>query len=270
MATITWDTARANANVIFTNNDLTAARDDANSANYGLFATDGHSTGKRYFEIYVAGASTGGFFGLSSAGFPSNEEIGRDDQVWGLGHNSGQYTYADNNNYLGQKGQSWGAGDTLMCAVDLDSGEAWLGKNGTWWESGDPAAGTNPLYSSVPIGEAIYPSATMGANSGDMSMEARFALSDLVHGPPSGFSAWELPTYKIAGTVLDAAGNPLSLDVRVYPWDGGNLIGETQSAAGDGSYEVTGLTSNDDVLVVAQPSTGDRPLAHGPVTPVVE
>ena len=35
------------------------------------------------------------------------------------------------------------AGDILMGAVDADAGKFWIGVNGTWMNSGDPAAGSN-------------------------------------------------------------------------------------------------------------------------------
>lgn len=38
------------------------------------------------------------------------------------------------------------AGDRLMFAFDVGAGKLWLGKNGTWFNSGDPAAGTNPQF----------------------------------------------------------------------------------------------------------------------------
>ena len=33
-----------------------------------------------------------------------------------------------------------------MIAVNMDTGKAWFGKNGTWFVSGDPAAGTGATY----------------------------------------------------------------------------------------------------------------------------
>jgi len=37
--------------------------------------------------------------------------------------------------------------DIIMCAFDYDNDKIWFGKNGTWFESGDPSNGTNPLES---------------------------------------------------------------------------------------------------------------------------
>jgi hypothetical protein len=40
--------------------------------------------------------------------------------------------------------------DILMVAVDADNGKVWFGKNGSWWNSGNPASGTTPAYSNLP------------------------------------------------------------------------------------------------------------------------
>ncbi len=44
----------------------------------------------------------------------------------------------------------WVASDILMFAMDLANGKMWIGKNGTWFNSGNPANGTNPQFSSIP------------------------------------------------------------------------------------------------------------------------
>jgi len=38
---------------------------------------------------------------------------------------------------------SYDEGDIVNFAIDFDDGKFWVGKNGTWYNSGDPAAGTN-------------------------------------------------------------------------------------------------------------------------------
>ena len=38
---------------------------------------------------------------------------------------------------------SYASGDIVNFAIDFDNGKFWVGKNGTWYNSGDPAAGTN-------------------------------------------------------------------------------------------------------------------------------
>ena len=36
-----------------------------------------------------------------------------------------------------------------MVAVDMDNNKIWLGENGTWFASGNPATGANPMYSNL-------------------------------------------------------------------------------------------------------------------------
>ena len=45
-----------------------------------------------------------------------------------------------------------------MCALDLDLGYIWFGYDGTWYNSGDPAAGTNPTFTGVtgPVTPIMY------------------------------------------------------------------------------------------------------------------
>jgi hypothetical protein len=55
-------------------------------------------------------------------------------------------------------------GDILMYALDVDSGNMWVGKNGTWNGSGDPGAGTNPDWTGVPIGVSPFAAAYQVTN----------------------------------------------------------------------------------------------------------
>jgi hypothetical protein len=43
------------------------------------------------------------------------------------------------------------AGDRMMFAVDEAAGKFWVGQNGTWFNSGDPAAGTGALFTNAPV-----------------------------------------------------------------------------------------------------------------------
>lgn len=79
-------------------------------------------------------------------------------------------------------------GDVLMFAVDIDAGKAWAGKNDVWWESGDPANGTNPLWEDATIiGNTI--SACVSCRQVGDKRTARFQSAQLDYAPPSGFSA---------------------------------------------------------------------------------
>lgn len=81
----------------------------------------------------------------------------------------------------------------------------------------------------------------------------------------AGTTAQQL--YTLSGTVT-ADGNAAEATVRAYNWNDGAFVAETVSDPGDGTYAITDLGSNADLMVVTLPSSGLRPLAHGPVTPM--
>ena len=40
-------------------------------------------------------------------------------------------------------------GNIGMVAVDMDNGKIYIYKNGTWFASGDPTAGSNAMYTNL-------------------------------------------------------------------------------------------------------------------------
>jgi|SRR5580692_9563081 hypothetical protein len=44
---------------------------------------------------------------------------------------------------------SFTSGDVLMFAIDPANKQGWYGKNGTWYNSGNPATGTNPTFTTI-------------------------------------------------------------------------------------------------------------------------
>jgi hypothetical protein len=107
---------------------------------------------------------------------------------------------------------SCASGDVINFAIDLSGGKFWIGKNGTWYNSGDPAAGTNAT-STFTVGSgnwtflAEYVSA--GDNGNRSSAVLNFGQQPFTLTPPSGFVAlntYNLPTSTIlkGNTVMDA------------------------------------------------------------------
>ena len=78
----------------------------------------------------------------------------------------------------------------IMVAVDLENNKFWIGKDGTWSESGDPAAGTNFQYSSADgMDSSLYnyvPAACAYANTG---VKVNFGQRAFTYTPPTGFNA---------------------------------------------------------------------------------
>ncbi|MGP1666496.1 MAG: SPRY domain-containing protein [Rhodanobacter sp.] len=154
-----------------------------------VIASLARKTGKFYFEVtanVVAGAGTP-TVGLaqvnctdSQAGGGATATTNRNSS-WGL--------LATGSKYYGGTTAAYGsaivAGDVVMVAVDFATGLVWWGKNGTWFASGNPAAGTNSAFASVT--DYVYPAVT---NSAGSKVTANFA-GPFAHTAPSGFLAWD-------------------------------------------------------------------------------
>lgn len=67
-------------------------------------------------------------------------------------------------------------------------GELWMGKNGTWFNSGDPAAGTNPVADSMPTGIDFEPFFQTDNVAGAVQVTLCTLPAHLTHSIPSGFT----------------------------------------------------------------------------------
>ena len=84
--------------------------------------------------------------------------VGTNDGSWGYFMQSNQDNGKSfHNNTLGSVYQTTSANDILQVAVDADAGKIWWGVNGTWVNSGDPANGTNAVYTNLPTDDVLFP-----------------------------------------------------------------------------------------------------------------
>jgi hypothetical protein len=97
------------------------------------------------------------------------------------------------------------AGDVWMIAYDGDTGKCWVGRNGTWFNSGNPAAGTGFIYqfsgdyTMAPVMDHAGANYTAVLNTGQDSSFAGTktaqgntdgnGIGDFYYAPPSGFLA---------------------------------------------------------------------------------
>ena len=169
------------------------------SAN-GRRATVEVSSGKWYWEVLRLDAyGNVGVFDCSNntvtyfAGY-SSSDYGMSMMTLGFYRNGSQTSTSN----------TTGSGDIVQFALDVDAGKLWIGKNGTWFESGDPSAGTNAIYSSNISGRTWSPS--VGQN---YSYTSNFVLnagadptfannktsgqdtsqSEFYYAPPTGFKS---------------------------------------------------------------------------------
>jgi len=131
-------------------------------------------------------------------------------------------------------------GDILMLAFDPATGEVWFGRNGTWFNSGNPATGTNPSgtvstsldwFAVISVGNASELTVNCGADSTFSGTRPAGGnqddngIGDFAYAPPSGYLALctaNLPT----PTIIDGSehfntvlwtGNGSHIDVGFDP-----------------------------------------------------
>jgi len=173
-----------------TNGNLTVT---SNSGAYqNTMGTMGLSSGKFYWETQVVGTnSSADYLGVSSLSeanylITNSNVIGSTASGYSCNINSGE-------KYNNGSGSSYGSalanGDILMCALDLDNGGIYWGKNGTWFNSGNPATQTNPAFTGLSgtylpaFGTYTHP--VLGA----MVYNCNFGQYAFSYAPPSGYKS---------------------------------------------------------------------------------
>ena len=146
----------------------------------------GFPSGKWYFEITLTSTSIQQF-GIGSLSTASITGSPPGDSP----HNSyivltnGQYYH--NGTQAGSGLPTTSSGDVIGIAFDADSRKLWFSKNGTWMASGDPAGGSNPLWT-VSADYAPY-APTVGAGGADATNSfLNGGQRPFAYSAPSGFN----------------------------------------------------------------------------------
>jgi hypothetical protein len=183
----------------------------------GTIAT---TSGKWYFEYTIATSSassaaigiTSNIQGtISAIGGTNYVGIGSYEYVWRA---QGQTI---NNGSFPSYGTAASNGDTIMCAFDVDAGKVWFGRNGTWFNSSNPSAGTSPAFAGfsgtvMPIFGIGTASAGFDANGSINFGQRPFAY------PVSGFKA--LCTANLPAPLVTKPSTVM--DVLLWSGTGGN------------------------------------------------
>jgi len=162
-----------------------------------ICGTQGASTGKYYFEFIVDDSGQDMSVGVtnldqtnlnlhSSSG---GSNIGRNTWSWGL------YMYplnsyirkVHNSTYTDTSATKVSNGDVIGVAYDAGAGKIWASKNGTWMDSGDPAAGTNALFTN--LSGTIAPAVMPPGGGVSTTNTANFGQRDFAYTPPTGFNS---------------------------------------------------------------------------------
>ena len=172
----------------------------------------GMTTGKWYAEFVIN--SEGNPSRIQSGLMSGSASItisylGNGDALsWSILESVGSlYKITNSTTTLYVSGGTLDPGDIHMLAYDADAGKFWYGKNGSWFASGNPAAGTNEMFSGVSVsGQAIF-FASSAYNTSD-SGTWNFGQRPFVYTPPTGFVALNsnnllAPTIKKGNTYFD-------------------------------------------------------------------
>lgn len=142
---------------------------------------------KTYWEVVMTTSGSGNNFAgiglgsLSDVGF-----LGGVAGVIGIRNFDGNLYVNGATNPAGV-GAPYGAiaaGATVMYAYDPATFRLWIGKNGTWFNSGDPAAGTG-YVANVNLGADVFPVHNVNNEQQDIN----FGQRAWAYTPPSGYKA---------------------------------------------------------------------------------
>ncbi len=182
----TWNPNDKGSSITLSNKNNVATKSGSNSdyTNSGIRSTIGKSSGKWYFEyVYTEdGGSNWPVVGVGNLSANMSDHVGSDTNSWGIYAQDG---YKYHNDVGSSYGTSFVQGDIIGVALDMDNGKVWFSKNGTWMNSGDPAAGTNEAFSGLT--GTIY--AFIVVHQPSSIWTANFGATGLTYTPPSGFKS---------------------------------------------------------------------------------
>jgi hypothetical protein len=201
-----------NRGLTLSNGNLNAAYSPA--AWQSAKSTFSMTSGKWYFEATLLETWSNGMLGV----YPTSSALASD----GLINNA--YAYQTDGRIWSNKTvltttSSFSSGDTIMCAIDIDAGKLWFGRNGTWYNSGAPASGTNATYTGL---SGAYSPATSIYNASS-GLATNFGQRAFAYTAPSGFKALctqNLPTPTIGATSTTQAND--YFNAVLYTGNGSN------------------------------------------------
>lgn len=144
-------------------------------------------TSAGYLELYLETMPPGGFttIGLATSSESLSGFVGSGSTGWGYYAATGEKV---NSGVTSAYGTAFAQGDIL--GVAMNNGKVWFSKNGTWQNSGDPAAGTGEAFSG--LAGTIYPMVALFDGINGEAVVGAFRSTGFVYSPPSGFPSWEL------------------------------------------------------------------------------
>jgi len=153
----------------------------AGGGNYGIRGTIAVSSGLWYWEFSVDQTSSTNHHGVwSVAELPGTNYIGQTAGSWGMYDSNGNKR---NNGSFVAYGTGFNNGDIGMVALDMNNGYIYWGKNGAWFNNGNPATLANPAFTNL-SGYTVAP-----ATQQYSAASYNFGQRPWAFTPPAGFLA---------------------------------------------------------------------------------
>jgi hypothetical protein len=203
------------------NGNLTYSQ-PTDTAGAGVAGTFFVNSGKWYWEGTVQSTSGGAgnstfTAGLLASNFANGSGTPFPYRYIGLGTTQSQAGVS------GPTLSSYGAGDTVMVALDVTGSKLYFGKNGVWGNSAVPASGTGACFTDLASYTYFTPAVgNPGNNSTSFICNMNFGQQPFLYTPPTGFSAlntYNLPTPTItngaqymAATLYTGNGSTLTIN----------------------------------------------------------
>jgi hypothetical protein len=193
-------------------------------SNQGTRSTFFVDSGKWYWELTsnesnligehgVADASQGITGGTAYPGYAASS--------WGFSNSTGNKA---NNNSFTNIATTGSQNDVIMVALDMDDGKIWWGRNGTWFSSGDPAAGSNAAFTNL-SGYNVSPMSGVGGAAAG-AVIYNFGQRAFAYTPPTGFKALNTSNLS-APTVKDGSDY-----FNTLLWSGNNATSRSLTGVG--------------------------------------
>ncbi len=160
----TFSTTNISSIAILTNsNETLTSQPNVGASNQSVAAIDvNYTSGQLYAKMTIddIGSGTNNLIavGLGITGMNFNHRVGSDSLTWGWYNVGGVAPYVQHGGHGTTLGVSVTTGDVLGLYFDFDNGFAYLEKNGTMMNGGNPAsgsAGTGAMFG-FPIGQSNY------------------------------------------------------------------------------------------------------------------
>ena len=140
------------------------------------------SSGKFYFEVLVDTVTTSGqiYLGVQDAAYPGTERAWSTAQIAAM---------RDTNTLYGDgstgSGTTYGAGDLMSFAFDVDNNKLYIAKNGVYMNGGNPSQGTGFTHSGISFVGGYTP--IVSDSQTGQKFRANFGQKPFKYTPPDGF-----------------------------------------------------------------------------------